>query len=74
VSAKAPLCANHAFGSRIRQIPEPHQRSRDRRTRSGLWIYPDSTYVRLPASFCYLAAILDAYSRRCVWAGISADG
>jgi transposase InsO family protein len=32
------------------------------------WI-SDITYVRLPASFCYLAAILDAYSRKCVgWA------
>jgi putative transposase len=30
-----------------------------------VWI-SDITYVRLPASFCYLAAILDAYSRRCV--------
>lgn len=29
------------------------------------WI-SDITYVRLPTSFCYLAAILDAYSRRCV--------
>ncbi len=26
----------------------------------------DITYVRLPNTFCYLAAILDAYSRRCV--------
>jgi putative transposase len=26
----------------------------------------DITYVRLPTTFCYLAAILDAYSRRCV--------
>lgn len=26
----------------------------------------DITYVRLPTSFCYLAAILDAYSRKCV--------
>ena len=30
-----------------------------------VWI-SDITYVRLPASFCYLAAILDAYSRKCV--------
>ena len=30
-----------------------------------LWI-ADITYVRLPTTFCYLAAILDAYSRRCV--------
>src|SRR5215212_299384 len=29
------------------------------------WI-ADITYVRLPEAFCYLAAILDAYSRRCV--------
>ncbi len=29
------------------------------------WI-ADITYVRLPTSFCYLAVILDAYSRRCV--------
>ena len=29
------------------------------------WI-SDITYVRLPTSFCYLAAILDAYSRKCV--------
>jgi transposase InsO family protein len=29
----------------------------------------DITYVRLPVAFCYLAAILDAYSRKCVgWA------
>lgn len=30
-----------------------------------VWI-SDITYVRLPTSFCYLAVILDAYSRRCV--------
>ena len=30
-----------------------------------VWI-SDITYVRLPASFCYLAAVLDAYSRKCV--------
>ena len=30
-----------------------------------VWI-SDITYVRLPATFCYLAAILDAYSRKCV--------
>lgn len=29
------------------------------------WI-SDITYVRLPTTFCYLAAILDAYSRLCV--------
>jgi putative transposase len=29
------------------------------------WV-SDITYIRLPTTFCYLAAILDAYSRRCV--------
>jgi transposase InsO family protein len=30
-----------------------------------VWI-SDITYIRLPTTFCYLAVILDAYSRRCV--------
>lgn len=30
-----------------------------------VWL-SDITYIRLPTSFCYLGAILDAYSRRCV--------
>jgi putative transposase len=30
-----------------------------------VWV-ADITYVRLPTTFCYLAAVLDAYSRRCV--------
>jgi len=30
-----------------------------------VWI-ADLTYIRLPATFVYLAAILDAYSRKCV--------
>lgn len=29
------------------------------------WV-ADITYIRLPRGFCYLAAILDAYSRRCI--------
>jgi putative transposase len=40
------------------------------------WV-ADITYIRLPTTFVYLAAILDAYSRRCVgWAlarGIDTD-
>jgi putative transposase len=33
-----------------------------------LWV-ADLTYVRLPSGFCYLAAVVDAYSRRCIgWA------
>jgi len=34
-------------------------------TRHYDWVI-DSTYIRLPTAFCYLAAILDACSRRCV--------
>jgi putative transposase len=30
-----------------------------------VWI-SDITYIRLPTTFCYLAAIPDAYSRKCV--------
>ncbi|MDP9484328.1 MAG: DDE-type integrase/transposase/recombinase [Actinomycetota bacterium] len=30
-----------------------------------VWI-SDITYIRLPTTFCYLAAVVDAYSRRCV--------
>jgi len=30
-----------------------------------VWV-ADMTYIRLPSTFCYLAAILDACSRRCV--------
>jgi putative transposase len=30
-----------------------------------VWI-SNITYIRLPTAFCYLAAILDAYSRKCV--------
>ena len=29
------------------------------------WV-ADITYIRLPTTFCYLATILDAWSRRCV--------
>lgn len=35
------------------------------RRRDEAWV-ADITYIRLPTSFCYLAAILDAWSRRCV--------
>ncbi|MBA2443584.1 MAG: IS3 family transposase [Rubrobacter sp.] len=30
-----------------------------------VWV-ADITYIRLPTTFCYLAAIVDAYSRKCV--------
>jgi len=38
------------------------------RTPSGpnqVWV-ADITYIRLPSAFCYLAAMVDAWSRRCV--------
>jgi len=36
------------------------------------WV-ADITYIRLPRRFCYLAAILDAFSRRCVGWKLSLD-
>ena len=36
------------------------------------WV-SDITYIRLPSGFCYLAAILDAFSRRCVGWSLSKD-
>jgi len=64
VPAKAPPCADHGLGSRIRQIPNLIKDIEIDRLDQA-WI-SDITYIRLPTTFCYLAAILDAYSRRCV--------
>ncbi len=50
----------HAFGTYPNLIKDTKLDALDQ-----VWI-SDITYVRLPTSFCYLAAILDAYSRRCV--------
>lgn len=50
----------HAFGVYPNLIKDMELDGLDR-----VWI-SDITYVRLPTTFCYLAAILDAYSRRCV--------
>lgn len=36
------------------------------------WV-ADITYIRLPGGFCYLAALLDAFSRRCVGWHLSRD-
>jgi putative transposase len=52
--------SRHGLGSypnllRAQRIDRPNQ----------AWV-ADLTYIRLPTSFCYLAAILDAFSRRCV--------
>lgn len=50
----------HAFGIYPNLIKDTGLDGLDR-----AWI-ADITYIRLPSAFCYLAAILDAYSRRCV--------
>jgi putative transposase len=46
-------------------------RERAVRGRDEAWV-ADITSIRLPTSFCYLAAILDAWSRRCVGWELSA--
>jgi putative transposase len=50
----------HAFGRYPNLIKDTKLDGLDQ-----VWV-ADITYVRLPATFCYLAAVLDAYSRRCV--------
>ncbi len=50
----------HAFGRYPNLIKDTKLDRLDQ-----VWI-SDITYVRLPTTFCYLAAILDAYSRRCI--------
>ncbi len=76
MSAKTSLRANLGFGSRFRQIYPNLIKDVEIEGLDQVWI-SDITYVRLPATFCYLAAILDAYSRKStpasVWAGISRE-
>ncbi len=50
----------HAFGIYPNLIKDTEIDELDQ-----VWI-SDITYIRLPTTFCYLAVILDAYSRRCV--------
>jgi putative transposase len=57
---KVTTDSTHAFGVYPNLIKEIDLDGLDQ-----VWI-ADITYVRLPTAFCYLAAILDAYSRRCV--------
>ena len=52
--------SSHAFGRYPNLIKDIEIDGLDQ-----VWI-SDITYVRLPTTFCYLAAILDAYSRRCL--------
>jgi putative transposase len=50
----------HSFGSYPNLLKDVELDGPDQ-----IWI-SDITYIRLPTTFCYLAAILDAYSRKCV--------
>lgn len=60
---KATTDSAHSFGSYPNLLKGVELDGLDRG-----WV-SDITYVRLPTSFCYLAAILDAFSRKCVgWA------
>jgi putative transposase len=57
---KATTDSAHSFGNYPNLIKDAEIDGLDE-----AWI-SDITYVRLPTTFCYLAAILDAYSRKCV--------
>ena len=57
---KATTGSAHSFGSYPNLIKDTEIDGLDE-----AWI-SDITYVRLPTTFCYLAAILDACSRKCV--------
>lgn len=52
--------SDHAFGTYPNLIKDIELDGLDQ-----AWI-ADITYIRLPRAFCYLAAILDAHSRRCI--------
>lgn len=56
--------SSHPFGTYPNLIKDASVYGSDR-----AWLSRDITYVRLPTSFCYLASIIDDYSRYCVgWA------
>ena len=57
---KATTDSAHSFRSYPNLIKDVEPEGPDR-----IWL-SDITYIRLPTAFCYLAAILDAYSRYCV--------
>ncbi len=57
---KATTNSAHAFAGYPNLIKDAEIDGLDQ-----VWL-SDITYVRLPTTFCYLATILDAYSRRCV--------
>ena len=57
---KATTDSAHSFRSYPNLIKDVEPERPDR-----IWL-SDITYIRLPTAFCYLAAVLDAYSRYCV--------
>ncbi len=57
---KATTDSAHSFRSYPNLIKDVEPEGPDR-----IWL-SDITYIRLPTAFCYLAAVLDAYSRYCV--------
>jgi putative transposase len=57
---KATTDSAHSFRSYPNLIKDVDPEGPDR-----IWL-SDITYIRLPTAFCYLAAVLDAYSRYCV--------
>jgi putative transposase len=57
---KATTDSAHSFRSYPNLIKDAEPEGPDR-----IWL-SDMTYIRLPTAFCYLAAVLDAYSRYCV--------
>ena len=57
---KATTDSAHSFRSYPNLIKDVEPEGPDR-----VWL-SDITYIRLPTAFCYLAAVLDAYSRYCV--------
>ena len=57
---KATTDSAHSFRSYPNLIKDVEPEGPDR-----IWL-SDITYIRLPTAFCYLAAVLDAYSRYCM--------
>lgn len=65
MSAKTPLQGDYGFGSPLQRRYPNLIKDAEIDDLDQAWT-ADITYVRLPTSFCYLAAILDAYSHKCV--------
>jgi putative transposase len=64
-AATQAFCGHHRQRSRRADLPEPGERRCAGRTQPALWV-ADITYIAFAVGFVYLAAILDAWSRRVV--------